>query len=203
MAPVKSISIKQLIARATRCGILGAVALLPLQYSHALAQSPAMPAITDTAVQTLFLYNFAKFVDWPERVFASRQSPITLCVYGEKPGDIRQTIGAIDGRLAQGREVRVRKSVTLSELNSCQIVFVPDNERRWLSEVLRIAHGAGALTVSDMDDFVGAGGGIGLLTIDRQIRFECNLEATQAAGLKLSAQLLKLARSVKGQGERN
>lgn len=154
-------------------------------------------------MQALFLYNFAKFVEWPEKVFADRQAPIRLCIYGEKPGDLRQSVVAIEGRTAQGREVRVRRSATLAELGDCQIVFVPTDERRWLPEVLRTAHDASALTVSDIDDFIALGGAVGLVTVDRQMRFEFNLDATQAARLRVSAQVLKLARTVRGQGAKN
>ena len=161
------------------------------------------PALSNSALQALYLYNFAKFIEWPEKVFAAKQTPLRLCIYGEKPSDIRQSVGSIEGKQVQGRDVAIRRNATLNELNDCQIVFVPSDEKRWLSEVLRIAHASSALTVSDMDDFVESGGGVGLLTVDRQIRFEFNLDATQAAQLKISSQLLKLARAVRGQGVKN
>lgn len=158
--------------------------------------------MADSTLQALYLFNFAKFIEWPEKVFASPQSPITLCLYGERPNDLRTSVGTIEGKIVQGREVKVVRSATLADLDACQIVFVPGSERRWLTEVLRVAHAASALTVSDMENFIESGGGVGLLLIDQQIRFEFNLEATQAAHLKVSAQLLKLARTVKGQGSR-
>ena len=185
-------------------GTLVCLLALPLQANQIRAQTlGAAQGVSDSAMQAIYLYNFAKFIDWPEHVFADKQSPIRICVYGEKPNDIRQAAAAIEGKVAQGREVKVRRSTTLSELGDCQMVFIPASERRWLPEVLRVAHAASALTVSDMDDFIDAGGGIGLLTIENQIRFEFNLDATQAANLKISARLLKLARVVKGSPSRN
>lgn len=187
-----------------RLGVFLFLNFLPLQVSHALAQSPrALTAPSDAAMQALFLYNFAKFVEWPEKVFSYPQAPITLCIYGEKPSEIRLAASAIEGKLAQGREIKLRHTVTLAELGGCQIVFIPSAEKRWLSEALRLAHAAHALTVSDLDDFIESGGAIGLLTVGQQIRFEFNLDATQSAQLKVSAQLLKLAKTVKSQGSRN
>lgn len=178
--------------------------LSPLHASRlpAQTQEPAV-ALTDSAMQALYLYNFAKFIEWPEKVFTSKQTPIRLCIYGERPNDFRQSVAAIEGKQIQGRELAVRHNTTLAELNDCQIVFIPGSERRWLSEVLRVAHAACALTVSDMDDFVDSGGGVGLFMVGRQLRFEFNLDATQAAQLKVSSQLLKLAKAVKGQGAKN
>ncbi|MFT3847135.1 MAG: YfiR family protein [Propionivibrio sp.] len=194
--------LQRIFDRALRCALLVWVGLSPLHAVNLPAQETAAPPMADSTLQALYLFNFAKFIEWPEKVFANQQSPITLCLYGERPSEIRTSIGAIEGKIAQGRELRVVRSATLANLDACQIVFVPGSERRWLSEVLRVAHAANALTVSDMDNFIESGGGVGLLIVDRQIRFEFNLDATQAAHLKVSAQLLKLARTVKGQGTR-
>lgn len=194
----------RLLDRTLRFGILAIIGLSPLHASRLPAQSrdPA-PALSDSAMQALYLYNFAKFIDWPEKVFADSRAPIRLCIYGEKPNDLRQSAAAVEGKPIQGRELAVRRNATLTELNDCQIVFIPDSEKRWLSEVLRIAHAACALTVSDMDDFVDSGGGVKLFVVDRQLRFEFNLDAIQAAQLKVSSQLLKLAKAVRGQGAKN
>lgn len=174
--------------------------IIPLHAAPPRAQTArAAPEVADSAMQAMYLFNFAKFIEWPEPVFADRQTPIRICLYGERPNDIRQAVTAIEGKTAHGREIRVKRTATLTELNDCQIVFIPANEKRWSAEVLRLAHAASALTVSDMDNFIDLGGGVGLVTVDNQLRFEFNLDATQAAQLKVSSQLLKLARIVKGQ----
>jgi len=36
-------------------------------------------------VKAAFLYNFAKFVEWPEEAFYDDRSPLTLCILGEDP----------------------------------------------------------------------------------------------------------------------
>ena len=159
--------------------------------------------VADAVIKAMVVYHFAKFIEWPEAVFADKQSPIKICFYGEKPSEIRQASAAINGKIAQGREIRVKRMATLPELSDCQLIFIPENEKRWMQEILRIAGAASALTVSDMENSIDAGGGAGLLTIDNQIRFEFNLEATQASRLKISSQLLKLARMVKGQAVRS
>lgn len=187
------------LERTIRCGLLATIGLSPLHASQLLAQSrEPPPLLSASAMQALYLYNFAKFIDWPEKTFSDKRNPIRLCLYGEKPNELWQSVAAIDGKSANGRDLAVRRQTTLSELNDCQIVFIPDSEKRWLSEVLRVAHAAHALTVSDMEGFVETGGGIGLFMSDRQLRFDINLNTIATAQLKVSSQLLKLARTVKG-----
>ena len=196
--------LRHLLDRILRCGILAFIGLSPLHASRLPAQprEPA-PVLSDSAMQALYLYNFAKFIDWPDKIFLDKRTPIRLCLYGEKPNELRQSVAAIEGKSAHGRDVAVRRQTTLAELNDCQIVFIPDSEKRWLSEVLRVAHASSALTVSDMEGFVDSGGGVGLFMSDRQLRFDVNLNAIETAQLKVSSQLLKLARTVRGQGVRN
>lgn len=203
-APTSLPRLRYVLDRISRYVILVVIGLSPLHAGRLSAQSTvAPPALSDSAMQVLYLFNFAKFVEWPEKVFPVKQAPIRLCIYGERPSEIRQSVGSIEGKTVQGRELAIRRNATLTELNDCQIVFVPGSEKRWLSEVLRVAHAANALTVSDMEDFVESGGGVGLFMVDHQIRFEFNLDATQVAQLKISSQLLKLAKAVKGQGAKN
>ena len=54
------------------------------------------------------------------------------------------------------------------------------------------------LTVGEMDHFAENGGAIGFCTEDNKIRFEVNLDAAGKAGLKISAKLLALAKTVLG-----
>jgi len=54
------------------------------------------------------------------------------------------------------------------------------------------------LTVSDIDGFVEAGGNISLVTVDDRIRFDINRTTVASQQLRLSAQLLKLARRLIG-----
>ena len=181
--------------------------LIGLSWLHvsllAVQSTASPPALSDSEMQALYLFNFAKFIEWPTRALPVKQTPIRLCIYGERPSELRQAVGSIEGKTVQGREIAIRRNATLNELSDCQIVFVPGSEERWLSEVLRVAHKASALTVSDMEDFVDSGGGVGLFMVDHQIRFEFNLDAIQEAELKVSSQLLKLAKAVKGNGAKN
>ena len=48
------------------------------------------------------------------------------------------------------------------------------------------------------EGFVDEGGGIGFVLVDDRIRFDINYAVIQREGMKLSAQLLRLARRVVG-----
>lgn len=182
--------------------ILGAW-LLSIPAILAPLAAAAQDLHSEAAVKAALVYNFAKFVDWPLRAFNDAHAPLTLCIYREGNSDMRQSLAAFAGKTAQGREIAVRGGVSLRDLGGCQVLYIPGNTERWLPELLRAAHAQHILTVSDMDDFVDNGGAIELLVVDNQRHFAINLDAVHQAGLKMSSQLLKLARIVKGQTGRN
>lgn len=158
---------------------------------------------SDAAVKAALVYNFAKFVEWPARVFADSRTPLTLCFYRENSGELPQALAAFRGKTAQGREIAVRTGVGQRELTGCQILYIPLSAERWLHETLRTAHSQSILTISDMDEFADNGGAIELIVIDNQRHFVINQEAVAQANLKMSSQLLKLARTVKAPTGRN
>ena len=49
------------------------------------------------------------------------------------------------------------------------------------------------MTIGDSADFAGAGGMIGLINMDRKVRFQINVGAVHRSGLSISSQLLKIA----------
>jgi len=166
------------------CALLGA---LP---------AAAADGSTDAQVKAGFVYNFAKFTEWPASAFASPQAPIRLCLSGVDETQAKAFAG-IEGKPVQGREVKIKRSPTSAEIGECNILYVGDEEPRRAQAALQAARNASVLTVSDSDGFADSGGVIGLFYADNRIQFEVNLGAAQRAGLKIASQVLKIARAVK------
>lgn len=176
--------------------ILGLMRFVMLAASLLAAASPLGAAADDAEakLKVAFLFNFAKFVSWPEPEF-SAQPMITICVSGESSLD--DALAGLKGKSAQGRDVVVKRDVKLHQLGTCHVVFIGGSDSTRVAKILNEV-GKGVLTVSDIPAFIDAGGVIGLTVSDNKIAFEVNLEAAQQADLKISAQLLKVARSVRG-----
>jgi len=151
---------------------------------------------TDAQVKAGFVYNFAKFTEWPASAFASPQAPIRLCLSGVDETQAKAFAG-IAGRRVQGREVQIKRNPASAEIGECNILYVGDEEPKRAQAALQAARNANVLTVSDSDGFADSGGVIGLVYADKRIQFEVNLGAAQRAGLKIASQVLKIARAVK------
>lgn len=145
-------------------------------------------------VKAAFLYNFTLFVEWPTAAFSGNDSPLIVCILGKSPfGDV---LGNLRGKTVKTRKLAVRQITSVHEIRDCHVLFVSTSEKMQLPNILAVAKNQNILTVSDMDGFAEAGGIINLVTIEDKVRFEVNLKAAQQARLKISSQLLKLARDV-------
>lgn len=170
--------------------------LLALLGSLAAPGVGAAPPASEATVKAAFVYNFAKFAEWPAESFAAAQDPIRLCLYGG-PDPFLAALAAIDGKAAQNRPIRVQRVGRPADFRGCHILAVAESELPQLPETLRLAEESGALTVAEIEGFADAGGTIGLVVAGERVQFEVNLEAARRAKLKLSSQLLKLARKVR------
>jgi hypothetical protein len=145
-------------------------------------------------VKAAFLLNFTKFVDWPAAAFAEPDSPFLICILGEDP--FGQTLDQlVAGEVVNGRKVAVQRIRNSPAPKSCKVLFIGRSVGD-LPELLP-SLGQGLLTVGDREDFIGEGGMIAFVIENRRVRFDINQAAAENAGLKLSARLLNVARSVK------
>lgn len=151
---------------------------------------------SEYAVKAAFLYNFAKFVEWPPGAFGHNGAPLIVGVVGDDPfgSALDQTI---QGKSVNGRQLTVRRFSGGQDLRECHILFISSSERKRLSQILDSIRGAGVLTISEMDQFNQQGGIINFILERGKVRFEINTGAAESARLKLSSKLLALARSVR------
>jgi hypothetical protein len=170
--------------RATRV-----LALLGLTLGQIHAEGPVAD---EYPVKAAFLFNFAKFVEWPTVAFKSSDDPIAICVLGQNPFR-----GALDdvvrNKSVANRPFVVREVVNAQQALVCQIVFVTASERKRFRFLLDGLKGRSILTVGEADDFTASGGIINFRLKDARVRIEIDAAAAERVGLHISSKLLSLA----------
>lgn len=161
----------------------------------ATAQAP--PA--EAQVKAAFLYNFAKFVEWPKE--AALRPRFTLCVLGSDPFG-QDLDDLVAGRTVRGLAFDVRRLDSAREAaRSCRVVYVAPSEVGRLDELLDVLVPAGVLAVTDVPGGAARGAVINFVMQGTKVRFEVNLEASERAGLRISSELLRIARVVRPAGD--
>jgi len=161
-----------------------------------LALSAPAQALDEYQVKAAFLYNFAKFVEWPAAAFKTSTDPILVCVLGRNPfGNALEE--AIRGKSIAGRSFAYRHVSDAAGASACQILFVGGDESKHFRSLLESLKPMGILTVGETQGFAADGGVINFKLDDGRVRFEINVEAAEHEQLHISAKLLSLAQIVK------
>jgi len=146
-------------------------------------------------VKATYLYNFARFVEWPASA-AAKDGPFAICLLGEDPfGHALDAV--LEGESINGKAVAARRIAKPQDAANCRVLFISMSEENRLKEILASLDKASVLTVSDIPQFATRGGMIQFISTEKRIRFEVNLSNAGDAGLRLSSELLKVAVAVR------
>jgi hypothetical protein len=149
-------------------------------------------------VKAVFLYNFARFVEWPTGAFPEPESPFVIGVLGDDP------FGPFLDETVRDEKVNERPLITnryqkASDIGMCHILFVSKSVSEKHEDILLSIKGKNILTVSDVSGFTKNGGMIRFVNEDNKIKILINLEAAKSENLVISSKLLRIARIVESQ----
>jgi|SRR5579872_898766 len=182
------------IAQCSTVAVMLAVAALVLvgpNPSHADSDSDR-----EYAVKAAYIYNFARFVDWPADAFPRPDAPFVIGIVGKDPfGSIIDH--AVQGKSINGRPFVVRRLKLDQDLRQCHILFVSASEKDKIGRLLAAVGGAPILTVGETPGFACRGGIVNFRIERGTVRFEINPDTAKRVRLTISSRLLGLARIVK------
>ena len=144
-------------------------------------------------VKAAFILNFLKFVEWPDA--ATPGAPITIVAVGDDELGAVLTKAAT-GQSFHGRTIEVRPATRVADAAPVHLLFIGGSQARNLAGILRTVEGRPVLTVGDTEGYGHAGVILNLYTFNQRVGIEANTTAAARAGLRLSSQLLRLARIV-------
>jgi len=152
---------------------------------------------SEYSVKAAFIYNFAKFVEWPSEAFGDGSAPLIVGVLGQDPfGSALDQ--AIAGKTVNGRPLLIQRLTWGQDLRACHILFISQSERKRLAQILGSLQGTNILTISEMVPSNQQSGIINFVIDQNKVRFEINPTAAEQARLKISSRLLTLAKVVRG-----
>jgi len=152
--------------------------------------APAMPL--EDQVKAAFVYNFARFVEWPSDALEPSGVPLSICVLGDDlMGQALEQ--AARGKIVDGHSLTVRRLTERDPVGGCPILFVGAMPARARSDELARLQDRSVLTVSDSEGFAGDRSIVAFFKAGNKVRFRINIDAAQRARLKISSRLLGVA----------
>jgi uncharacterized protein DUF4154 len=188
--------VKQIRRAAGGVALLVAVFTVLAALSAVAAAGPSQSGPSQTDVQAIYLYNFAKFVRWP----AGRPGPaLNICIAGQQV--YAETLDkVVAGEQIGGRALAVRTLGRTEEAAGCDILFIDVSARDRVDGLVAATASKPVLTVSDVPGFLDRGGMIEFVLKDSRVRFSVDLRPVARSGISLSSELLKVAVTVNGGG---
>jgi hypothetical protein len=185
---------RQPVLRRTRI-VCACVVLLFFPFAAAGPDASAQATSGEYELKAAFLFNFAKFIDWPPSSFASPQANFSICILGTDPfGSVMDDL--LRGKTIGIHAVEVLRRGGMADVRRCQMVFVSSSEKGRVKEILDGLRGTNTLVVGETPGFAAAGGTIQFAIEENHVRFLINTDAADRAGLKVSSKLLSLAHVV-------
>jgi YfiR/HmsC-like len=172
--------------------------LLPILLMGDWDGSRAQSTDEEYRVKAAFIFHFAQLVDWPPETRTAAENSLFLCTIGDDPfhGALESTVA---DKAVGNRVIRVRHLKQPEDMQACHVLFLGKAQGKRIPMLLAALRNAPVLTVGETAGFLDAGGMICFVLDQNNVRFEINLDAAEAANLKIGSRLLILAQTVTGE----
>lgn len=158
------------------------------------SQSIAEENPIEYKIKAGYLYNFTKFITWPDNDL----STFNLCILGGDPfGSI---INPIEKRAVKDKPIRLYRVQTENEINHCHIVYLSRTTAAEISlpGILTIGSLSPSLTGDKLKRIARAGQMISFFQREGKVKLHINLKGLRSSGLEISAKLLEVAEVYEG-----
>ena len=147
-------------------------------------------------IKAAYLYNFARYIQWPKDTFANKKAPFIIGVVGKDP-IVKDLQKVAKTRTIDDHPIVIKQFNVAKEITPCQILFFSPTLDPYVQEkAIQKMAGKNVLLVGQTSNFLDMGGGIGFVVNQNRIRLVIDLESVQRQKLKISAKLLRVAKIV-------
>ena len=147
-------------------------------------------------LQAVYLYNFGRFIEWPDYTYAQTNNQFVIGVLGKTP--LTSVLDEIaEKKTISRKKIRVTRFDSLEDYTTCHILFIPpDQEAKVRKSAIQKLSDDPVLLVGNSPEFATQGGSMNFILTNDSVGFECNTRTLKTQNLKVNAQLLRLARKV-------
>ena len=176
-------------------------------FAPASVAAERFPDQASPELTAAFIFNFARYTEWPESSLGDTGRPFRVLVLGDDR--IARAIDHLETGRIHGREVRAHSlpfadgdelgRSLREQLDDARVVFVGSSYRGKASTVLNLIDRKDVLTIGCFPGFAREGGMLNLEVRQDRMRFEANPESIHRSTLRISSEVLDLATIVHGE----
>ena len=182
--------------RIATLAVLMILVFLPEMTPAEVPQGAALENGDEYDIKAAFLINFIRFTEWPGDAFAGPNTPLVLVIFGKDPFG-RAAFNEVASKPVNGRRLEIRRTKNLKDIEGCHFLFINSVDDKALAAVINTVRNKHVLTVGEGSKFSEAGGMIRFYIENTNVKFEIKLTEVQHSDLKISANLLNLAKVIR------
>jgi hypothetical protein len=156
---------------------------------------PSAQDVTESALKAAFIYNFAKFTEWPAEAVPAAD-PLRMCVLGDTAvGDALER--AVKDNTLAGHSMAVSAVSLVAPAGPqrvCHVLYVSGVTAGQAAQLVDGLRDVPVLTISDVEGFTEVGGIAQFFFEHGRLRFSVHLASAKRARLQISSRLLTLAK---------
>lgn len=154
--------------------------------------SIAMAQQAEYKYHTVFMYNFTKYVKWPDAAVGDN---FVIGVLGSS--DITEQLEKMaESKNVNGKNIVIKTFKTAEEVNACQMLFIPESKSAQLAVLRNRLKEQPTLIISEKAGLAREGSMINFIINDGRWNFEFNQASADLHKLKVSSELTKFAHKI-------
>lgn len=164
--------------------IVATVLLLNITMSNRAAAQEV-----DYKSYTLFVYNFMKYIEWPED---NNKGNFVIGVLGNSP-IIKELETLALTKKSKGRTIVIKKLLSAEEAGDCNLIYIASSKSNLLKKILVKTKDKPILLVAEREGLAGKGAALSFVTLeDDALKFDINKRMIESHNLKIPMALLSL-----------
>lgn len=143
----------------------------------------------DYKAYTLYVYNFMKYVEWPQ---AQSNGNFVIAVLGDSPilSEL-QSLAVL--KKIKGRTIIVKKISSIDETQGAHLIYIASGKSSTMSGLKETTKNTPVLIVGEREGLAKKGAGLSFVTTDEdELKFDINKREIELRQLKISSSLTSL-----------
>jgi hypothetical protein len=144
---------------------------------------------TDYKAYSLFIYNFMKYVEWPEN---SNKGEFVISVVGDSPIN-KELQELAENKKLKGRVIVFKRCNNPEEAVNSHLVFLPSSKSSLVKIFKEQTKGKPVLIVAEREGLARKGAGISFVTLEEDdLKFDINKKDIEQHHLRVASSLINL-----------
>jgi hypothetical protein len=137
----------------------------------------------------MFIYNFARLIDWP---IEYKTGDFIIGIYGNS--EVERELGVFTtGKKAGVQTIKIEQYKSLDEIGKCHILFISYGKSRDIEEIINKIGTAPTLIIGEKRGLVEDGAAINFVIVANKLKFELSVANASRNQLKVSNSLQQMA----------